>query len=76
MLRWSSKTLADRANVGVATIYRVESVDGVPKATMQTLIKIQQALERFGLAFPPDGGIVIDWEKGAPSSERRSGERP
>ncbi len=58
LLRWTAEDLANAAEVGVATIRRMEVLDGVPAGNVKTLIAIQQALEDAGIEFignPDDG---------------------
>ena len=58
LLRWTAEDLANAAEVGVATIRRMEVMDGVPAGNVKTLIAIQQALEGAGIEFignPDDG---------------------
>jgi hypothetical protein len=51
LLRWTAEDLASAAEVGVATIRRMEVLDGVPAGNVKTLIAIQQALEGAGIEF-------------------------
>jgi hypothetical protein len=51
LLRWTAEDLANAAEVGVATIRRMEVLDGVPAGNVKTLIAIQQALEGAGIEF-------------------------
>ena len=57
-LRWSAAELADVSGVGVATIRRLELVDGVPSSNARTLDALQKALEGAGVEFigTPDNG--------------------
>ncbi len=58
LLRWTAEDLANAAEVGVATIRRMEVLDGVPAGNVKTLVAIQQALEDAGIEFignPDDG---------------------
>ena len=63
LLRWTAEDLANAAEVGVATIRRMEVLDGVPAGNVKTLVAIQQALEDAGIEFigsPDDGpGVRI-----------------
>lgn len=58
MLRWTAEDLANAAEVGVATIRRMEVLEGVPTGNVKTLVAIQQALEDAGIEFigSPDDG--------------------
>jgi transcriptional regulator with XRE-family HTH domain len=51
LLRWSAQRLADASGVGVATIRRIEVVDGVPSVQIRSLLAIQTALESAGVEF-------------------------
>ena len=51
LLRWSAQQLADASGVGVATIRRMEVVDGVPSGQIRSLLAIQTALECAGVEF-------------------------
>lgn len=51
LLRWSAQELADAANLGVATIRRIETLDGTPLTHVRTLLAIQSALESAGVEF-------------------------
>ena len=62
-LNWSVQDLAERTNVGTATIVRYEAEEGTPKSRKGHLETIRAALESAGIEFivTPDGapGIVI-----------------
>ena len=51
LLGWSQSELADRAEVGLATLQRIEQAEGVVKGHFSTVLKIQRALERAGIHF-------------------------
>jgi len=51
LLRWSARELAEDAGIGLATIQRLETDEGVPGGRAQTLLKVQQALEAAGVEF-------------------------
>lgn len=51
LLRWSAMDLATSSGIGVATIRRIEMVDGVPSSNARTLLQIQQTLESAGIEF-------------------------
>ncbi len=51
LLRWSAQELADASGVGVATIRRMEVIDGVPSGQIRSLLAIQTALESAGVEF-------------------------
>ena len=56
LLRWSADDLADHSRLGVATIRRAESVDGLPKTTEANLAAIRTALEAAGVIFIDQNG--------------------
>jgi len=49
LLGWSQQELADRAAVGVATVYQLESGRSAPRRA--TLTVVRQALEAAGVIF-------------------------
>jgi hypothetical protein len=51
MLRWSALDLARLSKVGVATIRRVEVIDGEIPVTAANEAAIRQALEAAGIEF-------------------------
>jgi transcriptional regulator with XRE-family HTH domain len=51
LLRWSARELAERAEIGLATVQRLELDDGVPSGRARTLLQLQQALESAGVEF-------------------------
>jgi len=51
LLRWRAQDLADASGVGVATIRRMEVLDGVPSGQIRSLAAIQSALEASGVEF-------------------------
>ncbi len=51
MLRMSVLELSQHSGVGVATIKRLEAVDGLPPAHARTLVALQASLESFGIEF-------------------------
>ena len=54
LLHWSARELAQRADVHVATVQRMERGNGPLRGTVQTLAKIQNALEYAGVEFTSD----------------------
>ncbi len=68
LLRWTAEDLANAAEVGVATIRRMEVLDGVPAGNVKTLVAIQQALEGAGIEF-------IGSPDDSPGVRLRSGKR-
>ena len=51
MLKWSAADLAEASGVGVATIRRIELVEGLPSSNAKTLDLIRKTLEGAGIEF-------------------------
>ena len=51
LLRWTAQNLADVSGVGVATIRRIELMDGVPSGQVRTIEALRGALEGAGVEF-------------------------
>ena len=51
ILRWTALDLAQAAEIGVATIRRLEVTEGVPASQVKTLDAIQRAFEQAGIEF-------------------------
>ncbi len=51
LIRITVSQLSVSAGIGVATIKRLEAVDGVPPAQARTLTLLQRALESAGVEF-------------------------
>ena len=61
LIRWSADDLANAAKVGIATIRRFETQDGVPAGQVRVLDAIKLTLEASGIEFlgsPEDGAGV------------------
>jgi hypothetical protein len=56
LLRWSALDLAQASKVGVATIRRVEVVDGEIPVTIANEAALRQALESAGVKFIDENG--------------------
>jgi hypothetical protein len=56
LLRWSALDLAAASKVGVATIRRVEVVDGEIPVTLANEAALRRALETAGIQFIEDNG--------------------
>ena len=56
LIRWSAETLAERSKLGVATVRRAESVDGLPTITEANIAAIRAALEAAGVIFVAENG--------------------
>ena len=58
LIKWSGSDLAEKANVGLSSIRRIEAFEGVPESSVKVLNAIQKALEAAGVEFlgsPEDG---------------------
>ena len=55
-LRWTAKQLAEKAGVGLSTVQRMESVDGVPPSNKPNLKAVKMALEDAGIVFIDENG--------------------
>jgi transcriptional regulator with XRE-family HTH domain len=51
LLGWDQQELARASNVGIATVRRIEGVDGPIKANTSTTWRLQEALEKAGIIF-------------------------
>jgi hypothetical protein len=56
LLRWSALDLAKASKVGVATIRRVEVIDGEISATSANEAALRHALETAGVEFIDENG--------------------
>jgi transcriptional regulator with XRE-family HTH domain len=56
LLGWSQLELAQAASVGVATVRRLESAETQIRGSVETVWKIQQALEAAGIEFISEEG--------------------
>jgi len=56
LLKWDQKTLANRSEVSIATIKRLEPLSGVLKANKVTINALKHALEAAGVEFIPENG--------------------
>ena len=65
LLGWRQEDLAKAANVGLATIARIEQGEGMVQGNFSTITKIQHALEREGIFFTAnqDGGVGVRLQK-------------
>jgi ribosome-binding protein aMBF1 (putative translation factor) len=54
LLGWSQDRLAKKADIGLATLRRIEQKEGIAKGNFSTIIKIQKALEQAGIRFTED----------------------
>jgi transcriptional regulator with XRE-family HTH domain len=51
MLKWTADDLAKKSEIGVATIRRLEIMNGLPSGQARVLSAIQKALEEGGVEF-------------------------
>jgi hypothetical protein len=56
LLRWTALDLAKASRVGVATIRRVEVIDGEISATLANEAALRDALEAAGVEFIDENG--------------------
>ena len=54
LLGWRGQDLADKSGVGVTTLRRYETQDGVPNANASVIKAIQNCLESEGIVFSGD----------------------
>ena len=73
LLRWSALDLAKASKVGVATIRRVEVVDGEIPVTLVNEAALRQALESAGVEFIDEngGGAGVRLRKPAKEKSRK-----
>ncbi len=72
LLRWSARELAKRSGVHITTVQRMERGDGPVGGTVQTLTKVQSALEDAGVKFTSqDGGPGVRLKKPRRVRDRR-----
>jgi transcriptional regulator with XRE-family HTH domain len=66
LLGWDQAELAARAQIGLATVKRIEARRGIVSGTMDTAVRLKTALETAGIEFigePGDGPGVRLWKK-------------
>jgi hypothetical protein len=73
LLRWSALDLAEASKVGVATIRRVEVVEGEIPVTLANEAALRQALEAAGVEFIDEngGGAGVRLHKPAKEKSRK-----
>jgi hypothetical protein len=73
LLRWSALDLANASKVGVATIRRVEVVEGELPVTLANEAALRQALEFAGIEFIDEngGGAGVRFRKPAREKSRK-----
>ena len=64
LLGWKGKDLADKSGVGITTLRRYETQDGVPNANKFVIKAIKACLEEAGVVFSGDPvkspGVALD----------------
>jgi transcriptional regulator with XRE-family HTH domain len=68
LLGWRQEDLAQRADVGLATLARIERGTGVVQGNFSTIMKLQSTLELQGIIFINDGsgyGVRLDLARAA-----------
>lgn len=66
LLSWDQAELAVRAQLGLATVKRIEARSGMIQGTVDTAMRLKRALEGAGVEFigaPGDGPGVRLWKK-------------
>jgi len=51
LLRWSARELAEKAEISLPTVQRLEAAEGIPSTSVKTLMAVQAALEAAGVEF-------------------------
>ena len=51
ILKWTADGLAQKSEIGVATIRRLEAMNGIPTGQARILDAIQRTLEQAGVEF-------------------------
>jgi len=51
LIKWSADDLAQNSGVGIATIRRFESHNGVPSGQLRILTTLKNSLEKAGVEF-------------------------
>ena len=70
LLRWTALDLAKASKVGVATIRRVEVIDGEISATAANQAALRRALEHAGVEFIDENGGGAGVRLRKPSEKR------
>lgn len=77
LLGWSGKTLAERANIGTATLQRIEQANHIDASQFRTIQKIQHTLAEAGIRFLEDAsgdiGVALTREKSQELQRREIG---
>ena len=56
MLDWSREQLSDNSSVGISSLMRLESAEGVPSGNIKTFEAVQKAFEKAGIEFTGSPG--------------------
>ncbi len=56
-LSWTARDLAERSNVHITTVQRIERGTGLVRANSETIWRIQGVLESAGIAFHTNNGL-------------------
>jgi transcriptional regulator with XRE-family HTH domain len=51
LLKWSAADLAEASDIGIATVRRLEVMEGVPSGQVRVLTALKEALEKGGVVF-------------------------
>ena len=57
-LGWTGRELAERSNVHVTTIQRIERGNGPARANSETIWRVQDVLESAGIEFHTNDGLL------------------
>ena len=64
LLGWKGKDLADKSGVGITTLRRYETQDGIPNANKFVIKAIKGCLEEAGIVFSGDPvkspGVILN----------------
>jgi transcriptional regulator with XRE-family HTH domain len=63
LLAWRQEDLAKASKTGLATIARIEQMEGPAQGHVATIMRIQNALERAGIRFIEGEGYGVMVEK-------------
>ena len=66
LVGWDQTDLATHAQIGLATVKRIEARPGIVGGTMETVMRLKVALETAGVEFigTPDAGPGVRlWKK-------------
>lgn len=75
LLGWDQRQLAERADLSVPTIQRMESSDGQVRGIVGTLVKVISALEAAGIELLGDNAPSTGLGRGVRLRESSDGKR-